>query len=161
MIWLMCTYGVFTKISDSLLITQRSFAKYSLIFHLKKKHYRLILYAECYVIKFLVSGSFSVPLASVMYLNSMSVTWTARIQTFLSFSKLLAIAIIIVPGMYQLFKGMSSSSSPSSSSSSSSSLSSSSLHLIAYTSTLPGLQQRSRVCWTFRHNPISPLAPIT
>lgn len=43
--------------------------------------------------------------ASVMYLNSMSVTWTARIQIFLTVSKLLAIAIIIVPGMYQLFKG--------------------------------------------------------
>lgn len=43
--------------------------------------------------------------ASVMYLNSMSVTWTARIQILLTLSKLLAIAIIIVPGMYQLFKG--------------------------------------------------------
>lgn len=58
----------------------------------------------------------SVPVASVMYLNSMSVTWTARIQIFLTFSKLLAIAIIIVPGMYQLFKGKTPSSSPSSSS---------------------------------------------
>lgn len=35
----------------------------------------------------------------------MSVTWTARLQIFLTFSKLLAIIIIIVPGMYQLFKG--------------------------------------------------------
>lgn len=47
--------------------------------------------------------SFSV--ASVMYLNSMSVTWTTRIQIFLTFSKLLAMAIIIVPGIYLLFKG--------------------------------------------------------
>lgn len=44
-------------------------------------------------------------LASVLYLNSMSVTWTARIQIFLTCSKLLALAIIIVPGMYLLFKG--------------------------------------------------------
>lgn len=49
---------------------------------------------------------FPLPAASVMYLNSMSVTWTARIQIFLTVSKLLAIAIIIVPGMYQLFKGI-------------------------------------------------------
>ncbi|KAM3843139.1 cystine/glutamate transporter [Diretmus argenteus] len=47
----------------------------------------------------------AVGITSVMYLNSMSVTWTARIQIMLTFSKLLAIAIIIVPGMYQLFKG--------------------------------------------------------
>ncbi|XP_068181539.1 cystine/glutamate transporter isoform X2 [Antennarius striatus] len=44
-------------------------------------------------------------LASVMYLNSMSVTWTTRLQTFLTVCKLLAILAIIVPGMYQLFKG--------------------------------------------------------
>lgn len=50
-----------------------------------------------------------VSVASVMYLNSMSVTWTARVQIFLTFSKLLAIGIIIVPGMYQLFKGRTSS----------------------------------------------------
>lgn len=49
---------------------------------------------------------FPLSAASVMYLNSMSVTWTARIQIFLTVSKLLAIAIIIVPGMYQLFKGI-------------------------------------------------------
>lgn len=71
----------------------------------------------------------SVPVASVIYLNSMSVTWTARIQIFLTFSKLLAIALIIVPGMYQLFKGKTPSSSPSSSLSSSS-------HLMVSISTL-------------------------
>uniref|UniRef100_G3Q7Q8 Cystine/glutamate transporter n=1 Tax=Gasterosteus aculeatus aculeatus TaxID=481459 RepID=G3Q7Q8_GASAC len=47
----------------------------------------------------------AIGITSVMYLNSMSVTWTARIQIILTFSKLLAISIIIVPGMYQLFKG--------------------------------------------------------
>lgn len=54
---------------------------------------------------------FPLSAASVMYLNSMSVTWTARIQIFLTVSKLLAIAIIIVPGMYQLFKGIISDTS--------------------------------------------------
>lgn len=57
--------------------------------------------------------SLSVTVASVMYLNSISVTWTARIQIFLTFSKLLVIAIIIVPGLYQLFKGKTSTSSSS------------------------------------------------
>ena len=52
----------------------------------------------------------SLSVASVMYLNSMSVTWSARIQIFLTFSKLLAITIIIVPGLYQLFKGKTSNS---------------------------------------------------
>lgn len=46
--------------------------------------------------------------ATVMYLNSMSVTWTARLQIFLTISKLLAIALIVVPGMYLLFKGIPS-----------------------------------------------------
>lgn len=55
--------------------------------------------------------SFSFSVASVIYLNCMSVTWTARIQIVLTFSKLLAICIIIVPGMYQLFKGKTLSSS--------------------------------------------------
>lgn len=59
---------------------------------------------------FTLHDSVSVPVASVMYLNSMSVTWTARIQIFLTFSKLLAIGIIIVPGLYQLFKGKTPSS---------------------------------------------------
>ncbi|XP_035985999.1 cystine/glutamate transporter isoform X1 [Fundulus heteroclitus] len=44
-------------------------------------------------------------ITSVMYLNSMSVTWTARIQILLTVSKLVAIATIILPGMYLLFKG--------------------------------------------------------
>ncbi|XP_067828416.1 cystine/glutamate transporter [Heptranchias perlo] len=41
----------------------------------------------------------------VMYINSMSVSWTARLQIFLTFCKLAAILIIIIPGMMQLFKG--------------------------------------------------------
>ncbi|XP_077135281.1 cystine/glutamate transporter [Ranitomeya variabilis] len=41
----------------------------------------------------------------VMVLNSMSVSWSARIQIFLTFCKLIAILIIIVPGVIQLIKG--------------------------------------------------------
>ncbi|XP_073459944.1 cystine/glutamate transporter [Aquarana catesbeiana] len=41
----------------------------------------------------------------VMVLNSMSVSWSARIQIFLTFCKLAAILIIIVPGIMQLIKG--------------------------------------------------------
>ena len=44
--------------------------------------------------------------AVVMVLNSMSVSWSARIQIFLTFCKLTAILIIIVPGVIQLIKGM-------------------------------------------------------
>ncbi|KAE8630347.1 hypothetical protein XENTR_v10000789 [Xenopus tropicalis] len=41
----------------------------------------------------------------VMVLNSVSVSWSARIQIFLTFCKLIAILIIIVPGVLQLIKG--------------------------------------------------------
>ncbi|XP_057706926.1 cystine/glutamate transporter isoform X1 [Corythoichthys intestinalis] len=47
----------------------------------------------------------AVGLTSVMYTNSMSVTWTARIQIVFTICKLVAITTIIVPGLYQLFKG--------------------------------------------------------
>ncbi|XP_077957082.1 cystine/glutamate transporter isoform X2 [Gasterosteus aculeatus] len=63
------------------------------------------LWADLIAIRPAAMAVISLAFASVMYLNSMSVTWTARIQIILTFSKLLAISIIIVPGMYQLFKG--------------------------------------------------------
>ncbi|XP_045887352.1 cystine/glutamate transporter [Micropterus dolomieu] len=63
------------------------------------------LFMPCVIPPMAVKLATAIGITSVMYLNSMSVTWTARIQIFLTFSKLLAIAIIIVPGMYQLFKG--------------------------------------------------------
>uniref|UniRef100_A0A4W3GB36 Cystine/glutamate transporter n=1 Tax=Callorhinchus milii TaxID=7868 RepID=A0A4W3GB36_CALMI len=44
-------------------------------------------------------------LALVMFINSMSVSWTARLQIFLTFCKLAAILIMVIPGMIQLFKG--------------------------------------------------------
>ncbi|XP_026553625.1 cystine/glutamate transporter [Pseudonaja textilis] len=43
--------------------------------------------------------------AVVMVLNSMSVSWSARLQIFLTFCKLVAILIIIVPGVMQLIRG--------------------------------------------------------
>ncbi|XP_056133675.1 cystine/glutamate transporter [Lampris incognitus] len=63
------------------------------------------LFMPCGIPPIAIKLATAIGITSVMYLNSMSVTWTARIQIFLTFSKLLAIAIIIVPGMYQLFKG--------------------------------------------------------
>lgn len=63
------------------------------------------LFMPCGVSPVAVKLATAIGITSVMYLNCMSVTWTARIQIFLTFSKLLAIGIIIVPGMYQLFKG--------------------------------------------------------
>ncbi|XP_069487151.1 cystine/glutamate transporter [Ambystoma mexicanum] len=47
----------------------------------------------------------AVGISVVMVLNSMSVSWSARIQIVLTFCKLIAILIIIVPGMMQLIKG--------------------------------------------------------
>ncbi|KAK2849587.1 hypothetical protein Q5P01_009421 [Channa striata] len=63
------------------------------------------LFMPCHIPPMAVKLATAVGITSVMVLNSMSVTWTARVQTFLTFSKLLAISIIIVAGMYQLFKG--------------------------------------------------------
>ncbi|XP_074503918.1 cystine/glutamate transporter [Sebastes fasciatus] len=63
------------------------------------------LFMPCGVPQIAVKLASAIGITSVMYLNSMSVTWTNRLQIFLTCSKLLAIGIIIVPGMYQLFKG--------------------------------------------------------
>ncbi|KAF7227923.1 cystine/glutamate transporter isoform X1 [Nothobranchius furzeri] len=49
-----------------------------------------------------------VGLNTVLFLNSMSVTWTARLQVLLTSCKLLVIIIIIIPGVYKLFKGETS-----------------------------------------------------
>ncbi|XP_040904381.1 cystine/glutamate transporter [Toxotes jaculatrix] len=63
------------------------------------------LFMPCGIPPVAVKLATALGITSVIYLNSMSVTWTARIQIVLTLSKLLAIAIIIVPGLYQLFKG--------------------------------------------------------
>lgn len=63
------------------------------------------LFMPCSIPPMAVKLATAIGITSVIYLNSMSVTWTARIQILLTISKLLAIATIIVPGMYQLFKG--------------------------------------------------------
>ncbi|XP_061581892.1 cystine/glutamate transporter isoform X1 [Cololabis saira] len=63
------------------------------------------LFMSCETPTMAVKLATAIGLTSVMYLNSMSVTWTARIQNVLTLSKLLAIIIIIVPGLYLLFQG--------------------------------------------------------
>ncbi|KAM4732074.1 cystine/glutamate transporter isoform 2-T2 [Anableps anableps] len=63
------------------------------------------LFMPCSIPPMAVKLATAIGITSVIYLNSMSVTWTARIQILLTISKLAAIATIIVPGMYQLFKG--------------------------------------------------------
>ncbi|CAG5993280.1 unnamed protein product [Menidia menidia] len=63
------------------------------------------LFMPCDTPPMAVKLATAIGITSVMYLNSMSVTWTARIQILLTLSKLLAIATIVVPGMYLLFKG--------------------------------------------------------
>ncbi|XP_029917749.1 cystine/glutamate transporter [Myripristis murdjan] len=63
------------------------------------------LFMPCGIPVMAVKLATAVGITSVMVLNSLSVTWTARIQIVLTFCKLLAIAIIIVPGMLELFKG--------------------------------------------------------
>lgn len=63
------------------------------------------LFMPCGIPPLAIKLATSIGITAVMYLNSMSVSWTARIQIILTLSKLLAIAIIIVPGLYLLFKG--------------------------------------------------------
>ncbi|XP_030638528.1 cystine/glutamate transporter [Chanos chanos] len=63
------------------------------------------IFMPCGVPPLAIKLATAIGITMVMYINSMSVSWTARLQIFLTFSKLLAIAIIIVPGLYQLFKG--------------------------------------------------------
>ncbi|XP_066505156.1 cystine/glutamate transporter [Hoplias malabaricus] len=63
------------------------------------------IFMPCGVPELAIKLTTAIGITTVMYINSMSVSWTARLQIFLTFSKLLAIGIIIVPGLYQLFKG--------------------------------------------------------
>ncbi|KAI5624923.1 cystine/glutamate transporter [Silurus asotus] len=63
------------------------------------------IFMPCGVPEFAIKLATAIGLTTVMYINSMSVSWTARLQIFLTFSKLLAMAIIIIPGLYQLFRG--------------------------------------------------------
>nr|XP_061835578.1 cystine/glutamate transporter-like [Nerophis lumbriciformis] len=63
------------------------------------------LFTPCGVPPLAVKLVTAVGLTSVMFTNSMSVTWTARIQVVLTFCKLVAVIFIIFPGLYYLFKG--------------------------------------------------------
>ncbi|EPQ14874.1 Cystine/glutamate transporter [Myotis brandtii] len=62
-------------------------------------------FIHCEIPKLAIQLITAVGLTAVMVLNSMSVSWSARIQIFLTFCKLIAILIIIVPGVMQLIKG--------------------------------------------------------
>ncbi|KAG8453904.1 hypothetical protein GDO86_000506, partial [Hymenochirus boettgeri] len=62
-------------------------------------------FTECETPDLAIKLVSAVTIATVMVLNSMSVSWSARIQIFMTFFKLLAIVIIIVPGVLLLIKG--------------------------------------------------------
>ncbi|XP_048365841.1 cystine/glutamate transporter [Sphaerodactylus townsendi] len=62
-------------------------------------------FMQCEIPDLAVKLITAVAITLVMLLNSMSVSWSARIQIFLTFCKLVAILIIIVPGVMQLIKG--------------------------------------------------------
>uniref|UniRef100_A0A4W4G0B3 Cystine/glutamate transporter n=1 Tax=Electrophorus electricus TaxID=8005 RepID=A0A4W4G0B3_ELEEL len=63
------------------------------------------IFMPCGVPETAIKLTTAIGITAVMYINSMSVSWTARLQIFLTCSKLLAMVIIIIPGLYQLFKG--------------------------------------------------------
>ncbi|KAJ8262396.1 hypothetical protein GJAV_G00165960 [Gymnothorax javanicus] len=63
------------------------------------------LFMPCDVPEMAVKLTTAIGITAVMSLNSMSVSWTARLQVILTISKLMAITLIIIPGMIQLFKG--------------------------------------------------------
>ncbi|KAM9086253.1 cystine/glutamate transporter [Megaptera novaeangliae] len=62
-------------------------------------------FIQCEIPELAIKLITAVGITMVMVLNSMSVSWSARIQIFLTFCKLTAILIIIVPGVMQLIKG--------------------------------------------------------
>ncbi|XP_007496378.2 cystine/glutamate transporter [Monodelphis domestica] len=62
-------------------------------------------FIQCEIPELAIKLITAVGITTVMVLNSMSVSWSARIQIFLTFCKLTAILIIIVPGIMQLIKG--------------------------------------------------------
>ncbi|KAG8134602.1 hypothetical protein E2320_007714 [Naja naja] len=62
-------------------------------------------FIQCEIPDLAVKLITAVGITVVMVLNSMSVSWSARLQIFLTFCKLVAILIIIVPGVMQLIRG--------------------------------------------------------
>ncbi|XP_069349353.1 cystine/glutamate transporter [Eulemur rufifrons] len=62
-------------------------------------------FIQCEIPELAIKLITAVGITTVMVLNSMSVSWSARIQILLTFCKLTAILIIIVPGVMQLIKG--------------------------------------------------------
>ncbi|KAK7922245.1 hypothetical protein WMY93_009147 [Mugilogobius chulae] len=66
------------------------------------------IFMPCAVPTLAVKLATTMGITAVMYLNAMSVTWSARVQIVLTCSKLLAIVIIVVPGIYRLLTGETS-----------------------------------------------------
>ncbi|XP_041904480.1 cystine/glutamate transporter isoform X2 [Corvus hawaiiensis] len=62
-------------------------------------------FMQCEIPEVAIKLITAVGITLVMVLNSTSVSWSARIQMFLTFCKLVAILIIVVPGVIQLIKG--------------------------------------------------------
>ncbi|XP_031232060.1 cystine/glutamate transporter [Mastomys coucha] len=62
-------------------------------------------FIQCEIPELAIKLVTAVGITVVMVLNSTSVSWSARIQIFLTFCKLTAILVIIVPGVIQLIKG--------------------------------------------------------
>ncbi|XP_078719355.1 cystine/glutamate transporter [Lampetra fluviatilis] len=63
------------------------------------------MFPQCHVPQLAVKIVTALAISLVMFINSASVSWTARLQTFLTFSKLAAVGIIIIPGIIHLAKG--------------------------------------------------------
>lgn len=63
------------------------------------------LFMPCGVPEIAVKITTTIGITAIMYINSMSVSWSARLQICLTFFKLGAILIIIIPGMVLLCKG--------------------------------------------------------
>uniref|UniRef100_A0A8D3BW53 Cystine/glutamate transporter n=1 Tax=Scophthalmus maximus TaxID=52904 RepID=A0A8D3BW53_SCOMX len=106
-VWIGCgVLSLFGEFDHNYLITPNKMPAAMAVISLAFGQYILQpLFMPCDTPPLAVKLATAIGITSVMYLNSISVTWTARIQIFLTFSKLLVIAIIIVPGLYQLFKG--------------------------------------------------------
>ncbi|XP_032876585.1 cystine/glutamate transporter [Amblyraja radiata] len=63
------------------------------------------LFMPCGVPEIAAKITTTIGITAIMYINSMSVSWSARLQICLTFFKLGAILIIVIPGMVLLFKG--------------------------------------------------------
>ncbi|XP_072292004.1 cystine/glutamate transporter [Eucyclogobius newberryi] len=66
------------------------------------------LFMPCGIPPLAIKLATTMGITAVMYLNAMSVTWSARVQILLTCCKLLALALIVAPGLYLLLTGETS-----------------------------------------------------